>query len=533
MAQVKEAVINTVKETTEPMKQVATQTKAMAQSSANNIKQVSNQMQVLANTTKQTTAQQQVLIDKINDMKADLSTMSAKELNSSVGKNLQAEIEKSENKLKSLQKTTENVGSSTNNSFNKGLKAVRRFVFGLVSAGSAFALISRGIQSYLQTNEEAQKKYELTSNTIGSLLAPAMEMLLNIIQYLIIGMALLIQMFTGFNVLAKITTKNISNAKKETKALNKELLAMDEITNLSQNDNATGIDLTSDYNALSDFQKKVVEVQALFEKWDIQSIVNKLKDMATWLWDNRDAVIAVGIVLGSMFAAAKIAGWVSSIATLIGVAGTGATAGVGATGLAGMAGMLKYLGTIGLITIAIVLWSKAIPYLQELNKEILNNGGYWENWKKGMKLIIDDIGRWFKGLGNTIYDNTIGKIKQFNELVSNSGGAWENWKGGMKIILHQLKVPGFATGTVATQPTFGQFGEYAGASSNPEIVSPQSIMRQTMKEAFAEILPNIQTNNGGGNTILNINGKEFARAIKSDLDYENNRVGSSTILRRS
>ena len=85
-----------------------------------------------------------------------------------------------------MQGKAKTTGNTVDNSFKNGLKSVKRFVLGLVSVGSVYALISRGIQSYLATNEEAQRKYELTSNTIGAILAPAMEKLLDIIQYIVI-----------------------------------------------------------------------------------------------------------------------------------------------------------------------------------------------------------------------------------------------------------------------------------------------------------------------------------------------------------
>ena len=46
-----------------------------------------------------------------------------------------------------------------------------------------------------------------------------------------------------------------------------------------------------------------------------------------------------------------------------------------------------------------------------------------------------------------------------------------------------LSIPKLASGGVITRPTVVQVGEYQGASSNPEIVSPQSIMRDTMENA--------------------------------------------------
>ena len=45
-----------------------------------------------------------------------------------------------------------------------------------------------------------------------------------------------------------------------------------------------------------------------------------------------------------------------------------------------------------------------------------------------------------------------------------------------------------ADGGVLTTPTPALVGEYAGAKSNPEIVSPQNIMRETVSEANTEVV---------------------------------------------
>lgn len=45
------------------------------------------------------------------------------------------------------------------------------------------------------------------------------------------------------------------------------------------------------------------------------------------------------------------------------------------------------------------------------------------------------------------------------------------------------QIPTFANGGVLTGPTVGLMGEYPGASNNPEIVTPQSLMLETMEQA--------------------------------------------------
>ena len=294
----------------------------------------------------------------------------------------------------------------------------------------------------MATDEEAQRKYELTSNTIGAILAPAMEKLLDIIQYIVIGMALLIQMFTGFNALAKVTTKNISGATnaKQRPPLNKELTAMDEITNLSDPDTG-GIDLTSDYSALADFQAKIAEVQALFDKWDIRRVVDGIKYLSKWLWDNKEAVLAVGLAFGVVFAASKIGEIVGNISTLIGVGGAGKLASTGAKGLAGVSGILTGIATIGLITIDIIILGKVFEQFKKLKETVDEAGG----WAKSIAIVW---GYYFEKIGNFI-GNLVNKIKEFLGLstkasISGSSGAGFSAGGGRA----------FATGGVVNKPTY-------------------------------------------------------------------------------
>ena len=54
--------------------------------------------------------------------------------------------------------------------------------------------------------------------------------------------------------------------------------------------------------------------------------------------------------------------------------------------------------------------------------------------------------------------------------------------------LGALSLAALADGGVLTTPTPALVGEYAGAKSNPEIVSPQNIMRETVSEANTEVV---------------------------------------------
>jgi len=83
-------------------------------------------------------------------------------------------------------------------------------------------------------------------------------------------------------------------------------------------------------------------------------------------------------------------------------------------------------------------------------------------------------------------------------------------------------IPKLATGTIATQPMFAQIAEYSGAKTNPEIVSPVSMMYDTMVRALKETGYN--SNNGTQTIILQVDGKVLAKIV-NDQNKKLNFVG--------
>lgn len=93
-----------------------------------------------------------------------------------------------------------------------------------------------------------------------------------------------------------------------------------------------------------------------------------------------------------------------------------------------------------------------------------------------------------------------------------------------------FKIPSMAAGGVLTDATMFLGGEYPGAASNPEIVTPQNIMRQTVVDAIAA------TGGGGAQApTLQINGPLIGSAtIRDDRDVvELSRELAREVERRS
>ncbi len=86
-------------------------------------------------------------------------------------------------------------------------------------------------------------------------------------------------------------------------------------------------------------------------------------------------------------------------------------------------------------------------------------------------------------------------------------------------------IPAMANGGVVSKPTMALVGEYSGANSNPEIVSPESLMRKVFAESM---LPMIQAIVNGDNKVVNaigglanrpieLNGRKVSENIFNDL----------------
>lgn len=183
--------------------------------------------------------------------------------------------------LNEVDKKVNKIVSDSNKSFDKVVRSVKRFTLSLFSLHSVWSLISRSTSSYLSMNEELNVSSQLISNTLGASLAPAIEKVVDIGQYGVIIFAKLVEFFTGYNALAKVTTSNINNMNKASKNLNKTLASFDEIQNLDTNSGLSG-SISADLKALDDFYNKVDAVTAWFNEWEKSNFAQALKSATEW-----------------------------------------------------------------------------------------------------------------------------------------------------------------------------------------------------------------------------------------------------------
>lgn len=209
-------------------------------------------------------------------------------------------------------------------------------------------------------------------------------------------------------------------------------------------------------------------VDRIKELWE-----NTLKPSLSDLWDTvKDVWDKLSVVLGEII---KVVGVV--ISTVLGVLVGGVE--MIASIIGGIADVLT--GIIDFLTgIFTGDWEKAWTGIKEIVLGILDSiSGVFEGFIDG---LIEGI----TNLGNAIND-LFGKDKKKKNTYTLNTNSKINLKNQAKNInIPQMRA--FANGGVLNSPTVGLMGEYTGASNNPEIVTPQSLMRETMEDANASLI---------------------------------------------
>ena len=289
---------------------------------------------------------------EIKNLKKELSTLapddSAFQEYALAIKEAEDELKSLKNELKGVTKETKKTSIKMESVFNP--KNARKFLLSLFSIRTVWSLISRASNTAISENDKLNQSISLTNSLLGNILLPVVEKVVNVAQYGAIAIAKIIQMFTGYNAIAKATTNSLKKVSSASKDVNKNLAGFDTLTNLSSNANlASGI--KDGILALNDFQDKVKQVDEVFKKYE-------------------DEIKIVTELLGIAFGV----GMVKKIASVLGVAGT--ATGAGATGLLGV------LNVVGLLAAAAIVIPIAIKGIDKVQQEL---GGLKEQLDEAVK----------------------------------------------------------------------------------------------------------------------------------------------------
>ena len=333
-----------------------------------------NKMQEVQNIGQQTTLKMAELKRTISSLKTEMKDT---DVGSQAFKEYAMAIDGAEKELKQLQQTQKrNVFSDMSAGIGKlgnqieGFgKKILRFGLALLSIRSIFRLVSRASSAYLSYDTELADKLQSAWAGLGAFLAPLIDWIANKIIKLVKYMNIFIKAVTGQDLLAKASKKataSIKDQTKATKALNKSLSDLDEITNIQKDEN-TGV---GGAGGIEDPFKNIGDAK-INMKW-----AKRIQEFGEWVKKNWKDVLALLALTGGVLAGLKIAS-LGGVFTKIGI-------------------------SIALIAIAIYelykAWKDFKDYLSLMDKGLENSR---EGWKKFWN-IIKRVGIAIAAIGGVI-----------------------------------------------------------------------------------------------------------------------------------
>lgn len=315
-------------------------------------------------------------------------------------------------------------------------------------------------------------------------------------------------------------------------------------------------------------------------------ILNSIGNALKWIGDNEIAATileSLAIAISLVVAGIKLYNFVQSGAL---VATLKHTAALIAQGVAWVAANWPILLIVAAITAVIAIIILCVKHWDEIKetvtnvcnkmKETVSNwvnnvGQFFSNLKinivnkvaeirdgiknkfqeayNGIRNIFSNIGNFFNGiwrnikntftnLGTSIGNAISGAVKTgINGVISliekTINTAIRLINGGIKLInlipgvsvgtINTLNLPRLAKGNVAYDETLAIFGEYSGASNNPEITTPQNIMRDTFEDVLSNYGGN--SNNRPIYLTVNVGNKKLGQILLDDLRDTTRRTG--------
>lgn len=171
---------------------------------------------------------------------------------------------------------TKRTSDGLTSSIGNGVKQVARYGLALLSIRQIYSLLSSSASSWLNSGAEGTKQLKADIDSLkvalGSGLQPVIQFIYNTIIKILGVVASLIKAFTGVNIFANATSKNLSSATGNAKKLKKELssVGFDEQEKLQDNSNDSGsggsgglapsVDYTKLADQFADLANKIKEM---------------------------------------------------------------------------------------------------------------------------------------------------------------------------------------------------------------------------------------------------------------------------------
>lgn len=313
--------------------------------------------------------------------------------------------------LKKLEKSIDNIGTST----SKTIKKVGKWALAVFSVRSAYMFVRQAVSKLSQYNEQLASDLEYIGYALATMLQPLIEGLIQLAYKLLNYVNYIVQAWFGVNLFASASADAMNKSAKSAKEMKKSLAGFDEMNVVSDNSSNSNINASPSV--------------------DLSGMQGEVPSWLQWIADNKEIVLStlagiaggilavqlgfsaiqglgIGVILAGVILLIqgivdfiKDPSWENFLTILQGIALI--VAGIAIL----MGGWIVALIALGVAIVAYIIknWDKV--------KEILGVVGTWI-----YDHIIKPIANFFVNLWNGIVNgvtNAINKVKSvFNTVVN-------------------------------------------------------------------------------------------------------------------
>lgn len=207
--------------------------------------------------------------------------------------------------------------------FKQGLTHILRYAGALFSLQTIYSTLSNSANSWLSSQnagaQQLQANIDYLKNSFGSVLAPVIEYVVNLVYQLMKAIQSLVYALSGVNIFANASAKayaSMANSAKEANKETKQLAGVhDEINNVQSNDNSSGsgsgvatpsFDLSQLDNQMSPLAQKLYDFfKPLVDSWNkygpslveqIKTTASQIVDLLSSVWGSFEKIITNGTV---------------------------------------------------------------------------------------------------------------------------------------------------------------------------------------------------------------------------------------------
>ena len=208
--------------------------------------------------------------------------------------------------------------------FKQGLVHVLKYAGALFSLQSIYSTLSGSANSWLSSQnagaQQLQANIDYLKNSFGSVLAPVIEYVVNLVYQLMKAIQSLVYALSGVNIFANASAKAYSNMADNAKKANKETKQLagvhSEINNIQSNDNSSSgsgggsitpsFDLSQVDNQMSPLAQKLYDFfKPLVDSWNtygaglveqVKTTASQIGELLSSVWGSFEKIITNGTV---------------------------------------------------------------------------------------------------------------------------------------------------------------------------------------------------------------------------------------------